>query len=206
MYSVIVEINKMTVLTGIMKIFILLLALVAFSANASHHRGHALGYLEQIQERVEIIQAYSVNLASRLTPGTHPWQLTFTPPNIVGGVFPGNIYGIEVRTKVAIDALNGIFPPICYQYGLQPGEELKCARRLINQPHAASPGPRSVLQYSTTAMYGVAVFVTWEEGCDPTGQWCSDADLAVVVFVLNDLWADAQWALWHINAAIKEET
>jgi len=181
----------------------ILLSLIAIPCHAEHHRDHALSYLEQIQPRVDIIQAFIVNVAARATPTTHAQQLTYEPPNSVAGIFPGNIDGIGERTQQAIETLNGNFSPMCYQLGFNQGEDLQCARRLINQPN--NTGTRSSLQFITTAMYGAAVFTYWEEGCDPTGQWCSDRDLMIVQLQLNEIWAATQLALWHINDAIREE-
>jgi len=183
----------------------ILLSLIAIPCHAEHHRDHALSYLEQIQPRIDIIQAFIVNFAARSTPTTHAQQLTYEPPNVVGGIFPENIDGIEQRIQQTIEVINSDdLSPMCYQMGFTYGQELECARRLINQPDE-SKGVRSALQFLTSATYGAATFVYWEDGCDPTGQWCSDQDLMIVQLQLNEIWAATQLALWHINDAINED-
>lgn len=189
------------------RLFIILALLVCGPVLAEHHRGHALGYLEQIAPKVEIVEQWSVAFASQAVPTTHEWQLVYEGPGEVSGIFPGNIEGIKIRAQQAIAALSGEFHPMCYQLGLEPGpgQDLECARRFINQPNNHI-GVRSLLQFCTSAMYGQTIFALWDEGCDSTGQWCSDENQSILLGHVNMIWAAAQQAAWHINDAIREET
>lgn len=185
--------------------YLFLLMVCSSSAFGEHHRQHALGYLNTIPDRVETILLFTRSIASRIIPGTHPQQLTWEN-NEIGGIFPGNIEGIGDRVASAMNALEGNVDPLCYQLGLpDSADTLDCARRLINQPNPWT-GVRSALQFSGSAMYGMFILTLWEEGCDPTGQWCSDADVSIVLTQLNEVWKNLDSALWHINDAIREET
>lgn len=179
------------------------LVMVAAPSYATHHRDHALGFLEQIAPHIVTIQAFAPSVASMVVPGTHPWQLTWDGSE-AGGMLLDNVAAIGGRVESVIDTLNGDISPMCYQLGLPaPIDELDCARRLINQPNH-SQGVRSALQFATSAMYGVIVVTSWGEGCEPSGQWCSNESLSIILGQLDQIWKNLDQALWHINDAIEE--